>query len=74
MKRPQWKTVFALAMIVAPWVWVASRYPDAQKFSYIGMEPPPNKFMGFDPLTQEQRWLYDQIEGAHSAYDSVTGV
>lgn len=49
-------------------------FPDAQKFSYIGMQAPANTFQGFDPLTKEAQWLYDTIEGAHNAYDMMTGI
>ncbi len=56
-------------------------YPDAQKYSMEELIDASgrqrfggNKFQGFDPISQEARWLHDTIEGAHSAYDSVTGV
>jgi len=49
-------------------------YPDAPKFSYIGMQAPENRFVQFDPITKEAQWLYDQIEGAYQYYDAMTGV
>lgn len=49
-------------------------YPDAPKFSFIGMQAPENRFQEFDPLTKEAKWLYDTIESASPYYESMTGI
>lgn len=51
---------------------VVDVYPDAPKWAWGGPVQ-DNKFLGFDPLTKEQKWLHDQIEGAHSEYSAMTG-
>ena len=48
--------------------------PDAPKFSLIGAAPPQDRFLGFDPITHEQKWLYDEIRGGNqSSYHPSTG-
>lgn len=44
-------------------------YPNAEQ-AILG---PNTSFTGFDPMTAESRWLNEQIEAAHSEYNSMTG-
>jgi predicted phage terminase large subunit-like protein len=51
---------------------VVDVYPDAPKFAFGGPVQ-EDKFVGFDAITKEARWLHDQIEQAHSEYNAMTG-
>lgn len=51
---------------------VSDVYPDAPKFAF-GAPPPEDKFTGFDPITKDAKWLYNQIESAHAEYHPSTG-
>lgn len=35
MKRPQWKTVMGIVLVVIPWIWAAAKYPDGAKFEEL---------------------------------------
>lgn len=50
----------------------ADAMPDAPRGSYP--DPIQDTFLEFDPITKEQRWLRDTINGAHATYDEMTGV
>ena len=47
-------------------------YPDAPKWQF-GQQPGANTFQGFDPISQEAKWLHDVVENAHSCYHDITG-
>lgn len=48
-------------------------YPDPPK-GYFGMPVQNDKFLGFDPITCEQRWLHDQLQPESSFYHERTGI
>jgi len=50
----------------------ADLIPDAPKGSF-GMPMAQDRFLGFDPISKEQQWLYDQIESAHAYQHESTG-
>ncbi len=47
-------------------------YPDSPK-GYFGMPQGQNKFVEFDPITKQEKWLNDAIESATPFYHSITG-
>ncbi len=47
-------------------------YPDSPK-GYFGMPQPGNKFVEFDPITKQEKWLHDAIESATPYYNAMTG-
>ena len=46
--------------------------PDAPKFAMP--DPTFNPFMGFDPITMEERWFRDTVDNASKYVDTMTGI